>query len=114
MTKTEKKIDNAIRGSLTLACNDILGQVAGFEWLTHQVDFKNVEKTLRITCIFETQSTQSNALFEQQDKKITQIIISQLAHIGLCLSTGVKQIRFDNEERCLSEHDGNWARRLAC
>ncbi|MCL1127067.1 hypothetical protein [Shewanella surugensis] len=77
------------------------------------MDFKNVATTLRITCVFETQSAQSNALFEKQDEKMAQIIMSQLARTGLRLSVGVKQIRFDNEERCLVEHDGNWALRLS-
>ncbi|WP_299002190.1 Fis family transcriptional regulator [uncultured Shewanella sp.] len=113
MTKTEKKIDKAIREALTLACDDILARVAGFEWLTHQVDFKNVAGTLKVICIFDTQTAQANALCEQENKKMIQLIQTRLVSIGIHLKA-TRQIRFDNEERCIAEHGGNWALRLAC
>ncbi|WP_298774118.1 Fis family transcriptional regulator [uncultured Shewanella sp.] len=113
MTKTEKKIDKNIREALTLACDEILELVPGFEWLTHQVDFKSVASTLKVSCIFATQIAQTNALYAQYDKQMSQLIQSKLANIGIHLKD-IRQICFDNEEQCLAEHGGNWALRLAC
>ncbi|WP_299491609.1 Fis family transcriptional regulator [uncultured Shewanella sp.] len=112
MTKTEKKLDNAIREVLMLACQDILGLVDGFEWLTHQVNMKSVATTLMVSCIFDSQLSQSQAVLGKMDKKMLQIIGAQLAYIGIHVKNR-QYIRFDNEERCLAEHSGNWALRLA-
>lgn len=40
MRKTDKKIENDIRNSLTEVCDELLELKMGFEWITHLVDFK--------------------------------------------------------------------------
>ena len=40
MTKTDKKRDKAIREALTKACEIALQRNDGFQWLTHEVDYK--------------------------------------------------------------------------
>ena len=53
MTKTEKKIEATIVAQLTLACKEAKTCTQGFEWLTHEVNFKSFPKSLLITCIFD-------------------------------------------------------------
>jgi hypothetical protein len=54
MTKTEKKVNNSIVQQLTLACDDALSLATGFQWLTHEVNFKRFPKSLIVTCVFDT------------------------------------------------------------
>tara|TARA_R110002111_G_scaffold698_1_gene5468 strand:+ start:1822 stop:2151 length:330 start_codon:yes stop_codon:yes gene_type:complete len=108
MKKTDKKIDNAIRGALTEVCDKALEEHDGFMWLTHLVDYQSFPASLSITCVFDTNEQLSNAHVED----LRVIIKDKLASIAIYINHSQQTVRFDTEENCTKEHKGNWQQRL--
>lgn len=107
-SKTEKKIDNNIRLSLTAACDQFLEDIPGFKWLTHQANYTNFPASLMITCIFDTDDS-----FHHADKqKIYKVIQGKLLKIGVRFKSPEGQVMFDSEEACIRDDDGKWNVRL--
>jgi len=46
MRKTDKKRDNTLRLALTEVCDIALKDIAGFQWLTHCVNYSNFPQSL--------------------------------------------------------------------
>ncbi|WP_244884449.1 hypothetical protein [Marinagarivorans algicola] len=113
LSKTQKRTDNNIRLALTHACEQSLKDIAGFEWLTHQVDYTHFPGSLFITCVFSDQQAQQNAIVQGNDKKLQKLIVAKLFAIGIKLSSIKQQVILDNEEACMLEHNGDWKLRLA-
>lgn len=112
MKKTDKKIENAIRGALTEVCDIALNEIVGFRWITHFVNYKNFPGSLSIVCVFDTNSDLSDALGAQQDDYLRALIKENLDAVGISIRDPGKQIICDTEEACTNEHDGNWQRRF--
>lgn len=94
MTKTDKKRDKAIREALTEACEIALQRNDGFQWLTHEVDYKRFPQSLSVTCVYAT-----NAELKAADTaSLCQIIGEQLAGIGIAFKDIQRQVGFDTEE----------------
>lgn len=108
MKKTDKKIDNAIRGALTEVCDKALEEHDGFMWLTHRVDYQNIPASLSVVCVFDTNEQLSNAHVDD----LRVIIKDKLASIAILIKDSRQAIRFDTEENCIKEHKGNWQQRL--
>ena len=107
MKKTDKKTEQTIVRALTEVCHWAQDQCSGFDWLTHQVDFKHFPASLKVTCVFHTCQQQ-----QQLDSgPLKTQIIKTLGDNGIALKPG--QIHLDNEQDCAAEHQGDWARRLS-
>ncbi|NRB40818.1 MAG: Fis family transcriptional regulator [Pseudomonadales bacterium] len=112
MRKTDKKIEKQLSLLLTEVCDIALNNISGFEWLTHQVNFKTLPDSLVITCIFSTLEELEAAKKEKNDLYLAKLIQQKLDTSGIKIKRPDKQIRFDSEEACEKEHGGNWAKRL--
>lgn len=113
MRKTDKKIDNQLSAVLTDVCETALKELAGFQWLTHLVQYPKIENTLKIICVFDTK--ENLILFNADStnqKKLSSHIQSKLANINIKLKNINHHIFYDSEEACACEHNGNWASRL--
>ncbi|MDA8622301.1 hypothetical protein N9L48_06615, partial [Psychrosphaera sp.] len=55
------------------------------------------------------------AMFESSSAKniAVEYVQKSLQSININLKNATKQIRFDSEEHCKLEHNGNWANRIA-
>lgn len=109
MRKTDKKIDNAIRRVLTEACDIALEQFAGFQWLTHFVNYNQFPESLSIVCIFDTNANLAKA----NKDALCELIKQKLLSMDINLKTIYQHVRFDTEENCLNEHDGKWKERFS-
>ncbi|MFT5085176.1 MAG: hypothetical protein ACI9Y1_003234 [Lentisphaeria bacterium] len=112
LSKTQKKLDKTIRLALTDVCEQALEEIAGFTWLTHQVNYANFPASLFITCVFESNSDLSDATAGGHTHNIQQRIQAKLLKAGVKLKRADSQILFDSEENCSEQHDGNWQLRL--
>lgn len=113
MTKTDKKIDKMIRQSLTCSCDQAVEMIDDFSWLTHTVNYAAFPKSLRITCVFNSNTGLQAANRSGLGQRLRQLIVEQLAGIGIQLTHVDDQIRFDTEEDCSRLSDGQWHLRLA-
>jgi hypothetical protein len=96
--KTQKKIDNNVRLALTDACEQFLQDITGFQWLTHQANYKNFPDSLLITCVFDTNVNQQQACQNGNSIKMQNLIQDKLLKIGVKLISAKQQIIFDSEE----------------
>ena len=113
MTKTDKKIEKAIREALTEVCDIALDEVAGFQWLTHLVNYRRFPSSLSVICIFASNNERSNALLAQQDDFLRTLIQEKLSAAGIPIKDALSQVSFDTEEACQYENEGQWQERLA-
>ncbi|MBU2240697.1 MAG: Fis family transcriptional regulator [Gammaproteobacteria bacterium] len=113
MKKSDKKIDNALRGALTNVCETALGSVEGFVWLTHLVNYNTFPNSLKIVCVFETDEALSKAIEAKQDDYFYTLINNELSTVNIKLNQLRQQVSFDTEEACERSHAGKWNERLA-
>lgn len=111
-SKTQKKLDNAIRIALTEVCEQALDEVAGFQWLTHRANYSDFPGSLIITCVFEDDTQLLLAESRGDDKQLRQTIQHKLLKIGVKFKSINRQVAFDSEESCDREHAGDWQQRL--
>ncbi|KKD00564.1 hypothetical protein [Photobacterium halotolerans] len=111
MRKTDKKTDNQIRIVLTEVCDHALAAYPGFQWLTHLVDYSHFPESLKVVCIFDTNTNLSH-FYEAGKSGLDAFIVTKLATIGIRLSKPSAQIAYDTEENCERENKGKWAHRL--
>ena len=112
MKKSHKKIDNILRVKLTEVCDKALGTVEGFLWLTHVVDLDRIEKTFKVTCVFELECQKKAAKETGKAESFSKLIAQSLLKEGIKLGSTNDWITLDSEEQCLAQHNGNWARRM--
>lgn len=116
MTKTEKKLEQAITRALTEVCEIAklgAGEQAlrGFEWITHFVQYHDFPNSLLIVIVFGSSEERLSALDAGKDKYVYRLIDEKLKAENIHLKAIEKQVRFDSEESCDKQHAGNWQAR---
>lgn len=112
MRKSDKKIENNLRESLTHVCELALEHVEGFEWITHRVNYDKFPQSLSIVCVFNTHAELSDAITNKQDKYLVGLIELELAKVAIKVGDLKSKVSFDTEEKCSSSAEGKWDRRL--
>ncbi len=113
MRRTDKKIDNNVRKALTIACDTALEHVQGFKWLTHTAKYDCFPGSLVVTCVFDTDESLDKAREQALDTYFRNLIQGSLLKVGVKFKHVQKQVCFDTEEACESQHGGNWSKRIA-
>lgn len=112
MRKTDKKIDNALRATLTEVCEFALERFDGFQWLTHLANYRDFPASLVIVCVFDTGANLSAFMGRHEDEHFIRLIAQHLAAIDIHLKDARRHVSFDTEEDCARSHNGQWAERL--
>lgn len=112
MNKTEKKFEKDLIKSLTVCCEAFESSVGGFEWLTHTLDFSNIDRSIRVICVFSDNENLSNAIDQDHITHMTNSIAQCLKKLGINLKQPSKHIIFDSEENCTLLNKGNWQERI--
>lgn len=112
MKKSDKKRENALRDALTKACDRLLGEVVGFIWLTHLVDFDRYPQSLKIVCVFEQDSDLATLLATQQDGVFYQCIQDEFQRANIPIKNSRQYVSFDTQEACERSRQGNWNERF--
>jgi hypothetical protein len=94
MRKIDKKIDNKLRKVLTEVCDFALQNIAGYQWISHTVNYNNFPESLVITCMFENEQSADSALKEGE---LLTIINHKLNSVAVNLKTPHKQVSFETE-----------------
>jgi len=112
MKKSDKKIEKLLRESLTEVCDNALESVAGFEWITHTVDYARVSNSLIIVAVFKDERTLAQAKTSREDQYLQSLIREKLGQVGITLNKPDKQIFLDSEQACETHCAGDWNLRL--
>lgn len=113
MRKTDKKIDNQLRLTLTDVCEQALKDITGFQWLTHLVNYDSYPQSLKVVCVFNTNENLKNYLESDDSQTLVSLIQSEFQAIDIKLKRITDHISYDTEEACDQQHNGNWGIRLA-
>jgi hypothetical protein len=112
MKKQDKKTDNQIRKALHQVCESALKRVEGFTWLTHLVNYNAFPQSLVVVCVFDSDAMLAQAISEKKDIYLRDAIAQSLAAINIKLKDSNRNIRFDTEEACAHEDNGQWSKRF--
>ena len=110
MRKTDKKTDNQLISQLNEVCEFGLEEFSGFIWLTHQVNYAQFPKSLRVVCVFDTRDNLQQFTLAQNQHVLNALIVKKLLDINVVIKN--QQISYDCEQSCQQENNGNWALRL--
>ncbi len=98
---TERKLIN----ELTNVCEALKTQGNGFIWLTHQGHWRSPD----VVAVFTTERQRNNALSDGWDEAfITQVTIALES-----IKSTPNSIRFDSEEACDKQSQGDWEKHLS-
>src|SRR5690554_2918550 len=97
MRKSDKKIDNNIRKTLTNACEIALEQVDGFKWLTHFVNYDYFPEGLAVVCVFDTKSDLAKARETKHDEFLISLIVDSLLNEEIKLRDASQAVTFHTE-----------------
>jgi hypothetical protein len=97
-SKTQKKIDNNVRLALTDACEQFLEDIVGFQWLTHEANYRSFPASLLITCVFDTDENHQQACQNGHSVKMQNLIQAKLLKTGVKLKSPKQQIIFESEK----------------
>ena len=113
MRKSDKKIDQQLRRLLTEVCTQCKNTIKGFEWLTHRVNYSNFPKSLKVICVFDSNSNLQNYLQSCKNHYLQSLINKALCELSIKMNNVNKIVSFDTEQNCQKQHNGNWAIRLS-
>ena len=112
MRKTDKKIYNELRLKLTDVCEQALKDIAGFQWLTHLVNYDDYPNSLMVVCVFDTNENLTNYLQSDDSPALISLIQAEFKTMDIEFKRLGDHIAYDSEENCNQHHNGNWALRL--
>jgi hypothetical protein len=113
MRKTDKKIDNQLRLVLTDVCEMALKEIGGFQWLTHVVNYANFPNSLKVVCVFDTNTNLAFFMSHISKSELSCLIDQKLQQVGITLKNVGDHIVYDTQQNCEKDHHGKWADRLA-
>ena len=105
MKKSDKKIENKLRITLTKVCEIALNEVEGFQWLTHLVDYNNFPDSLSIICVFDTNETLVHAQSSNKTDYLKNLIEHELVSAGFKVRNTNSLVKFDTEENTKFKND---------
>lgn len=111
--REQARIERRLVASLTDACETAKGQIVGFCWLTHVVDYAAFPASLRVVWVFDTQASKAQALASGQGERMLELTAMVLHEAGVELQSLAAHVRYDSEEQCQRINGGNWQKRLA-
>ena len=112
MKKSDKKLDNQIRNTLTDICDEAIEKYSGFQWLTHSANYAAFPKSLKVICVFDT-NAHLKLFMQSQQRELNNLIKKSLTDIGAPIQDIGRQIKYDTEENCNRDNAGDWGERLA-
>lgn len=98
MNKKDKKLDKTIVKALTIVCEDAKFHVAGFQWLTHVVDYNRFPESLNIICVYATRDDIAKAKEHLMDQYLFLSVSKQLEKINVHINDIERHVSFDSED----------------
>ena len=113
MKKNDKKKDQQISEALNDVCDQAQIDFIGFEWLTHTVNYGAFPRSLKITCVFDTNLNLKVFLGSPAVAQLNQQLKQALAAVEAPIQDTGRQIKYDTEENCQLDNAGRWGERLS-
>ncbi|MBP0949497.1 hypothetical protein V2J66_23265 [Pseudomonas alliivorans] len=111
--REQARTERRLIAALTQTCETAKSEIAGFCWLTHEVDYANFPESLQVIWAFDTVVAKDQALSQGLGQRMIELTAQALEESGITLTTLPGHVHFDSEEQCLRENGGNWELRLS-
>lgn len=105
-------IERELVRALTNACETAKGEISGFQWLTHQVDYTLFPQSLVVTWVFDNDTNMAAASVAPGKARVVELTLAAFADIGISVTGGAAHVRLDSQQRCDTLHGGDWEARL--
>ncbi len=113
ITREHAHIERQLIEVLTQACELAKAEIAGFSWLTHEVDYEQFPDSLHVVWVFDTRRERELAAANGLNARMIELTEAALNELKLQLNPIAGHVHFDSEEECQRTHDGNWQQRLS-
>lgn len=97
MRKTDKKLDNQIRKLLTDICEDEMKSIAGFQWLTHVVNYSNFPQSLKVIFMFETKANANEFVASNHHSKLQKLLQSEFTKLNIKVKNITNHLDYDSK-----------------
>ena len=111
--RDQAHIERRLVATLTEACETAKAEIAGFSWLTHEMDYGVFPSSLMVVWVFDTQANKDQALASGQGERMVELTAVALREADVLVSPVSAHVHFDTEEQCQRANAGNWQQRLA-
>ena len=111
--RNQAQIERRLIKHLTDTCETAKGQIPGFVWLTHAVDFAAFPASLKVVWVFDTQVNKDFALADGEARFMVELTTQALADANVNVRQVANHVFYDSEEECQRACGGDWPKRLA-
>ena len=112
MKKSDKLLEASIVRALTEVCEALKRDFSGFCWLTHTVNYRDFPASLRVIIVFDSNASRATFMHAEQKKRFLSNMQDALTPLGIAHEEITQHISYDSEQACMSQHQGDWNRRL--
>ena len=81
--RNQAQIERRLVKHLTDACETAKGQIPGFVWLTHSVDFEAFPASLKVVWVFDNQVNKDFALADGEARFMVELTTRALADANI-------------------------------
>jgi hypothetical protein len=113
MKREHARMERELIEVLTEACEVAKAEIAGFCWLTHEVDYEKFPDSLQVVWVFESERDREAAAAKGQNARMVELTDAAFNELEIRLNSVAAHVHFDSEEECQRSHDGDWQRRLS-
>lgn len=111
--RNQAQIERRLVKHLTDACETAKGQIPGFVWLTHSVDFEAFPASLKVVWVFDNQVNKDFALADGEARFMVELTTRALADANINVRQVANHVFYDSEDECQRACGGDWVKRLA-
>jgi len=111
--RNQAQIERRLVKHLTDACETAKGQIPGFVWLTHSVDFEAFPASLKVVWVFDNQVNKDFALADGEARYMLELTTRALADANINVRQVANHVFYDSEDECQRACCGDWVKRLA-
>jgi len=111
--RNQAQIERRLVKHLTDACESAKGQIPGFVWLTHSVDFEAFPASLKVVWVFDNQVNKDFALADGEARYMLELTTRALAAANINVRQVANHVFYDSEDECQRACGGDWVKRLA-
>lgn len=90
-------IERELIRALTRACETAKGEIVGFQWLTHEVDYQHFPQSLVVTWMFDSEASRARALASSDAVRMRELTQAAFEDVGISVADITAHIAFSVE-----------------
>lgn len=92
-------IERELARALTTACETAKSEIVGFQWLTHEVDYEAFPHSLRVTWVFDSETTRSRVAAGAEQARVHELTLAAFDEVGVSVANIAAHVAMCSEQR---------------